>query len=144
MGWNGSNQSKAAASGPGGQTPSAKSDNLGLTYIITFTVVVAVAVGAAYFALRGGRGGQSPGEQPEPSSGKIAEAMPAVPPKAEESAPEVPKPVDPNARPTRVGEVVNGYVMLPSGRIHRRVGVITNAVGRRAKAPYAIRLTIFT
>lgn len=57
MSWNGSNQSKSAISGPGGQTPSAKSDNLGLTYIITFTVVVAVAA-AAYFALRGGRGGQ--------------------------------------------------------------------------------------
>ena len=44
MSWNGSNQSKSAISGPGGQTPSAKSDNLGLTYIITFTVVVAVVV----------------------------------------------------------------------------------------------------
>lgn len=84
MSWNGSNQSKSAISGPGGQTPSAKSDNLGLTYIITFTVVVAVAA-AAYFALRGGRGGQSPGEQPEPSRGKIAEVVPAAAPRAEVS-----------------------------------------------------------
>ena len=78
MSWNGSNQSKTAASMPGGQSPATKSDNLGLTYIITFTVVVAVAAVAAYFALRGERGGQSPGEQPEPSSGKIAEVVPAT------------------------------------------------------------------
>ena len=84
MGWNGSNQSKTVANGPGGQSPAAKSDNLGLTYFITFTVVVAVAA-AAYFALRGGRGGQSPGEQPEPSRGKIAEVVPAAAPRAEVS-----------------------------------------------------------
>ena len=48
-----------------------------LTYFIIFTVVVAVAA-AAYFVLRGGRGGQSPGEQPEPSGSKIAEVAPAT------------------------------------------------------------------
>jgi len=69
---------------------------------------------------------------------QIREVQPAPAPKAEEPVAEAPKPVDPNARPTRVGEVVNGYVMLPSGRLHRRVGVITNSVGLRAKAPYAI------
>lgn len=42
------------------------------------------------------------------------------------------------ARPARVGESVNGYVMLPSGRLHRRRGVVTNAVFDRVKAPYAI------
>ena len=83
MSWNGSNQSKTAANGPGGngpggRSPAAKSDNLGLTYFITFAVVVAVAAGAAYFVLRGNRGGQSPGEQPEPSGGKIAEVVPAT------------------------------------------------------------------
>lgn len=70
--------------------------------------------------------------------GRIKEVTPAAAPKTEEPKPEPPKKVDPNARPTRVGEVVNGYVMLPSGRIHKRVGVITNSVGLRAKAPYAI------
>lgn len=42
------------------------------------------------------------------------------------------------ARPVRVGESVNGYVMLPSGRLHRRRGVVTNSVVERVKAPYAI------
>ena len=77
MGWNGSNQSKTAASRPGGQSHAAKSENSGLTYFLIFTVVVAIAA-AAYFVLRGNRGGQSPGEQPEPSGGKIAEVVPAT------------------------------------------------------------------
>lgn len=78
MSWNGSNQSKTAASRPGGQSPAAKSENSGLTYFLIFIVVVAVAAGGAYFALRGNRGGQSPGEQPESSCGKIAEVAPAT------------------------------------------------------------------
>lgn len=41
--------------------------------------------------------------------------------------PEV-KPIDPNARPTKVGETLNGYIKLPSGRLHRVKGVITNSV----------------
>ena len=77
MSWNGSDQSKTAISGPGGQSPTAKSDNLGLTYFLTFTVVVAIAA-AAYFVLRGSRGGQSPVEQPKPSGGKIAEVTPVA------------------------------------------------------------------
>ena len=48
-----------------------------------------------------------------------------------------PKP-DPNARPTKVGEVVNGYVLLPSGRLHRRTGVITNSAASRPQAAYRI------
>ena len=57
----------------------------------------------------------------------------------------VPKPqqpvevkVDPNARPTKVGEVVNGYVMLPSGRIHKPTGVVTNRVADYGKSKYSI------
>ena len=30
--------------------------------------------------------------------------------------------IDPNARPTRVGEKVNGYIMMPSGEIHKMTG----------------------
>ena len=63
------------------------------------------------------------------TGGEIAEVKPAqVKPK------EVPvevaevKPIDPNARPTKVGETLNGYIKLPSGRLHRVKGVITNSV----------------
>ena len=68
--------------------------------------------------------------------GLIAEAAPAPAPKAKE--PEPPKPIDPNARPTKVGEVVNGYVLLPSGRMHKRTGVVTNSAAMRPKGKYAI------
>lgn len=49
-----------------------------------------------------------------------------------------PAKIDPNARPTKVGEVVNGYVLLPSGRLHKRQGVITNSVASRVKGAYHI------
>lgn len=35
---------------------------------------------------------------------------------------------NPSARPTRVGEYVNGYVMLPSGELHKVNSIITNGV----------------
>lgn len=49
-----------------------------------------------------------------------------------------PVPVDPNARPTKVGEVVNGYVKLPSGRMHKILGEVTNDVARTTLPRYAI------
>ena len=68
---------------------------------------------------------------------KIAEVEPelsvtSVPEKQEE-----PK-IDPSARPTKVGEVVNGYVMLPSGRIHKPTGVVTNRVADYGRSKYSI------
>ena len=66
----------------------------------------------------------------------IDEAKPTKPSKASEMP--KPTPVDPNARPTKVGEVVNGYVLLPSGRLHKRTGVITNSAASRAKGAYHI------
>jgi len=69
---------------------------------------------------------------------KIVETTPEpFIPKPLEVKVEPPKP-DPNARPTKVGEVVNGYVLLPSGRLHKRQGVITNSVASRAKGAYHI------
>jgi len=68
---------------------------------------------------------------------QIVEVAPSAPaPVAEPKAEE--KPVDPNARPTKVGEVVNGYVMLPSGRIHKPTGVVTNRVADYGKSKYSI------
>lgn len=54
-----------------------------------------------------------------------------------EPKPEPPK-IDPNARPTKVGETVNGYIKLPSGRIHRVLGVVTNSVTASIKGKYEI------
>lgn len=56
--------------------------------------------------------------------GMIKEVTPAAAPKVEVEE-EKPK-IDPNARPTKVGEKLNGYVKLASGRIHKILGETTN------------------
>lgn len=66
----------------------------------------------------------------------IQEVAASLPTPVAKSEPEVT--VDPNARPTKVGEVVNGYVMLPSGRIHKPTGVVTNRVSEYGKSKYSI------
>ena len=107
--------------------------------IIAGVVVVGLALAAWYFLMRGtGNGERVTVEKPKKQS-KIAVATPApvAHPKPAEEKIEPPK-VDPNARPTKVGEVVNGYVLLPSGRMHKRTGVITNSVASRAKGAYHI------
>lgn len=69
---------------------------------------------------------------------KIAAIAPKTAPKPPVEEKVEPQKVDPNARPTKVGEVVNGYVLLPSGRLHKRQGVVTNSVTSRAKGAYHI------
>lgn len=66
----------------------------------------------------------------------IQEVAASLPTLVTTSEPEVK--VDPSARPTKVGEVVNGYVMLPSGRIHKPTGVVTNRVAEYGKSKYSI------
>ena len=100
------------------------------------TVVIA-AVGAWYFLSQ-----QQETAQPESKPKKIAKIAevtpaPAVPKPVEEKVEEPPK-IDPNARPTKVGETVNGYIKLPSGRIHRVLGVVTNSATASIKGKYEI------
>jgi hypothetical protein len=67
--------------------------------------------------------------------------MPEKPKPVKVEKPEEPAPVkiDPNARPTKVGETVNGYIKLPSGRLHKVRGVITNSVSAiQTKGKYEI------
>lgn len=66
----------------------------------------------------------------------IQEVAASLPSPALKAEPEVK--VDPNARPTKVGEVVNGYIMLPSGRIHKPTGAVTNRVANYGKSRYSI------
>lgn len=99
------------------------------------------AIAAAVVAIVLLRQGEAPAkDRAEVASKKrnpIKLASPSIPaPKPEPKADE--KPVDPNARPTKVGEVVNGYVMLPSGRIHKPTGVVTNRVANYGKSKYSI------
>lgn len=84
---------------------------------------------------------QSPTEEEQPNvlSGRTSPTTPKRMAKAIEPQRAHPaRTIDPNARPTKVGESVNGYVMLPSGRIHKPTGVVTNRVAEYAKSPYSI------
>ena len=119
--------------------PQAKAQNaspMAVRGVVAGVVVVALAICTWHF-LTGKSGGQESEDKLKKPS-KIAEATPEpAKPKPVEIEVEPPK-VDPNARPTKVGEVVNGYVLLPSGRMHRRTGVITNSPAMRPKGKYAI------
>ena len=76
-------------------------------------------------------------ERPNRNRGLIKEVKPAATPRVVEG--NDPEP-DPNARPTRPGQRVNGYVMLPNGKIHKMTGSApTNCVvrGEYAIFPHA-------
>ena len=106
--------------------------------------VIAAAVVAVVLLRRGETPAEDKGEVAVAARKRrpVKQATPPIPapvhapkpqPKAEEK-----RPVDPDARPTKVGEVVNGYVMLPSGRIHKPTGVVTNRVANYGKSKYSI------
>ena len=106
--------------------------------IIAGLVVVGLALAAWHFLSAEMEAQKHDTISAPKKASKIVEATPApFIPKPVEVKVEPPKP-DPNARPTKVGEVVNGYVLLPSGRLHKRQGVITNSVASRAKGAYHI------
>lgn len=66
-----------------------------------------------------------PGDLPEP----VAEPVPPPP-----KQPEPPKPLPPQ----KVGETRDGYILLPSGRLHRVLGVVTNSATAAIKGKYEI------
>ena len=97
-------------------------------------IVIAAAIGAWLYLSQGQNTVQPETKARKPA--KIVEATPAPAP-AEKKVAEPPK-IDPDARPTKVGETVNGYIKLPSGRIHRVLGVITNSATASIKGKYEI------
>ena len=105
----------------------------GVWLVATAVVVVAAAVVVIALLPRGKVTPSAVVEKPVKTKVAITPPMPA--PKPQQP---VEVKVDPNARPTKVGEVVNGYVMLPSGRIHKPTGVVTNRVADYGKSKYSI------
>ena len=105
----------------------------GVWLVATAVVVVAAAVVVIALLPRGKVTPIAVVEKPVKTKVAITPPMPA--PKPQQP---VEVHVDPNARPTKVGEVVNGYVMLPSGRIHKPTGVVTNRVADYGKSKYSI------
>ena len=136
MGWNG-NYSKGRE--PTQKAPSGK-DVRGL--VLKGLVAGLIVVGCAcFFLFRSGKDDVPAQETPKKPKVTKRHSAPARPPKAPEQeakAEDASKSVDPNARPTKVGEIVNGYVMLPSGRIHKPTGVVTNRVAEYGKSKYSI------
>jgi hypothetical protein len=103
--------------------------------LLAAVIVIGGAAGVCLF-LFGPATVVGPRVKDKAKTAKIADATPEVAPTVQE-APKEPT-VDPDARPTKVGEVVNGYVMLPSGRIHKPTGVVTNRVADYARSKYSI------
>ena len=106
--------------------------------LVAGILVIAVALGVFWFFSRSNSEAPTAKENKKPA--KIAEVTPdlSAPAKAKEPAQEPPKPIDPNARPTKVGETLNGYIKLPSGRLHRVRGVVTNSASASIKGKYEI------
>lgn len=98
--------------------------------------IVVVAAGGAFWLLTGDK---SMPEQSKKEVVRIAEVTPTLStPKPAEGKIEAPPKIDPNARPTKVGETLNGYIKLPSGRLHRVLGVVTNSATASIKGKYEI------
>ena len=131
MGWNGS-YSKGRA--PAQKAPSGK-DVRGL--VLKGLVAGLIVVGCAcFFLFRSGKDDapvQEPPKKPKVTKRQPAPARPSKAPKQEAKVEEAPKPVDPNARPTKVGEIVNNYIKLPSGKLHYIRGEVTNNVAETSR-----------
>ena len=110
-----------------------------------FVSIAAIAAIAWWWL--GGRGAIVP---PEKAPGKVRigkttspsklppkPTVTNVPPPVEAPSLEPPR-VDPSMRPTKVGETVNGYIKLPSGRLHKVRGVVTNDFRKATQGKYAI------
>lgn len=107
--------------------------------VVAGVAVVGLALGILYFLMCGTGDKQGKADQPRKQS-RIAAVTPApVAPKPAEVEVE-PLKVDPNARPTKAFEKVNGYVMLPSGRMHKlSKNVLTNDFNvTQPKPKYAV------
>lgn len=140
MSWNKSGGAAAvSAKGSGGSRPH-RPHRPPRRLLLPVLLALLAAGGIAWWAWQS-RGSTPIPERPRRSPAAIPDAGGELPRRSvatPEPEPEPPKPVDPNARPTKVGEMVNGYVMLPSGRIHRRIGAVTNSIAGRPKPHYHI------
>ena len=105
---------------------------------VAATLIVAGAGMLFFLYLSDGRNVEPEVDNVPKKSAPVEKPSPATSTSIQNPVPKEPPKPDPNARPTKVGEVVNGYVLLPSGRMHRRTGVITNSPAMRPKGKYAI------
>ena len=103
-----------------------------MAYALT-AVAVALALAVLLFLREGNTHGAADAKKRESRQIKTVDnPVRKAPAPAEPVAEEPQKPVDPNARPTKVGEIVNNYIKLPSGKIHYIRGEVTNNVAASA------------
>lgn len=108
----------------------------GFIWVVVALVVTVVTTGL-YFAFSSNHAEHKGDSLPIKKKSKtIVTVVPSG--RVPKAQPKIEKVIDPSARPTKVGEVVNGYVMLPSGRIHKPTGVVTNRVADYGKSKYSI------
>lgn len=120
MAWNRPSEDKAKVKVKGEQR------NVHLRGLVAGALVV-VGTAAAWWLLW--PTGESAGETPPPrKEGLIKEVKPAVAVKT--NVVSATDKVDPNARPTRVGERVNGWTKLPNGRLYKITGIVTSQTAR--------------
>ena len=96
--------------------------------------LVVVAVGLLYLVSVSLRGKEAlPPQQERKPTKAIKDVTPAIPRQPERIIGEAPQKVDPSARPSKVGEIVNNYVKLPSGELHYIKGEVTNNVAETSR-----------
>ena len=123
MAWNGSNDNTQASRStlkPRAQASSSRSPAL-LKGLVALLIVVVGAL-VAWYCLAPSDLAET--DEPEQTKGLIAEVQPSAAGKVAEPEPEQPKELPPQ----KVGETRDGYIKLPSGRLHKVRGVITNSV----------------
>lgn len=120
MGWNGSGQTNSISAqsikhkAHGTKKPSPVRGLLA-------GLIVVIVLAAAYFTFYSGNNDAASASSSKRSM-HIKEVSPAVAPKVVEQNAEPEKPKE--LPPQRVGEIRNGYRLLPSGRLHKVKGVI--------------------
>ena len=110
-------------------------------------ILAVMLLGVWWWLAGGAQGARScrgglPSASDQPKDGRRSKGRPAsqtVEPNATENPvhPDAQTP-DKNARPTKVGEELNGYIKLPSGRLHKVKGVVTNDFRKATQGKYAI------
>ena len=127
MAWNRPIEEKVKAPGEGEQR------NVHVKGLVAGVIVVLGAAVAAWWIFGSGPAPVREGADGT-KKGLIAEVKPAVKAVAKPAETNAVKAVDPNARPTKVGEIVNGYVMLLGGRLRKVKGVTKPSAIRKTLA----------
>ena len=110
-----------------------------VTWMTRISVALAV-IGSAVLltVLLGKKPEQLPPQvKPPPAKKAVRAEKPAAAPVPKPAAALSPRQEPPEPPPQKVGETRNGYILLPSGRLHRVRGVVTNTASS-VKSKYAI------